>query len=215
MKKKLTKAQCLEAVDRLNALYPDAKAELDFTNPYELLVATVLSAQCTDVRVNEVTKTLFAKAPTVTALFEMPLEALEAIIKPCGLYKSKAKNLKETACLLLSRHDGQVPDTIEQLTQLPGVGRKTANVVVSNAYNVPAIAVDTHVFRVSNRIGLVHETTVEATELALMKVVPKAMWTKTHHTIIFHGRRVCKARKPDCANCSLADMCLAKLNQTV
>lgn len=215
LKKKLTKVQCLEVVKRLEALYPDAKAELDFTNPYELLVATVLSAQCTDVRVNEVTKVLFAEAPTVTRLFEMPIEQLETIIKSCGLYKSKAKNLKETARQLLLYHDGQVPQTIEALTALPGVGRKTANVVVSNAFDIQAIAVDTHVFRVSNRIGLVHEETVEATELALMKVVPKDKWTKTHHTIIFHGRRVCKARKPDCSNCSLTDICLARLSGTV
>jgi endonuclease-3 len=215
MKKKLTKASCLEVVSRLNDMYPDAKAELDFNNPYELLVATVLSAQCTDIRVNQVTKGLFPIAPTVEALNQMPLETLESIIKPCGLYKSKAKNLKETARLLLERHAGIIPDTIENLTQLPGVGRKTANVVVSNAYGVPAIAVDTHVFRVSNRIGLVNETNVENTEQALMKVVPKALWTKTHHTIIFHGRRVCKARKPDCEHCGLSEICLAKLNQTV
>lgn len=208
MRKKHTKAVCLEIVDRLEALYPDAKAELDYTNPFELLVATVLSAQCTDVRVNIVTKALFKVAPTPEALLAMAQEELEAIIKPCGLYLSKAKNLKATALRLVTEFDSQIPRDIETLTSLPGVGRKTANVVVSNAFDIPAIAVDTHVFRVSNRLGLVCEDTVEATEEALMKVVPKAMWTKTHHTIIFHGRRVCKARKPECENCTLVDVCL-------
>lgn len=215
MKKKLTKAVCLEVVKLLEEMYPDAKAELDFKNPYELLVATVLSAQCTDVRVNEVTKVLFKEAPTVEALSAMPLEMLETIIKSCGLYKSKAKNLKETARLIVEVHGGQVPEQIETLMTLPGVGKKTANVVVSNAFGTPAIAVDTHVFRVSNRIGLVHEDNVEDTEESLMKVIPKSMWTKSHHTIIFHGRRVCKARKPDCDHCRLSAICLAKLNQTV
>lgn len=208
MKKKLTKADALEVLKRLDEMYPDAKAELDFRNPYELLVATVLSAQCTDVRVNIVTKVLFSEAADVYKLNEMPLEQLEGIIKPCGLYKSKAKNLKETALRLVNDFNGSVPESIETLMTLPGVGRKTANVVVSNAFGIPAIAVDTHVFRVSNRIGLVHEPDVEKTELALMKVVPKEMWTKTHHNIIFHGRRVCKARKPECESCQLADLCL-------
>lgn len=215
MKKKLTKSTCLEVVRLLNEMYPEAKAELDFNNPFELLVATVLSAQCTDVRVNEVTKVLFAQAPTVEALNQMPLASLETIIKSCGLYNTKAKNLKETARLILETYEGEVPKTIEELVKLPGVGRKTANVVVSNAFGIPAIAVDTHVFRVSNRIGLVHEINVEDTEDALMKVVPRDQWTKTHHTIIFHGRRVCKARKPDCEHCRLAEICLAKQNQTV
>lgn len=208
MRKKHTKAVCLEIVERLNALYPDARAELDFTNPYELLVATVLSAQCTDVRVNLVTKVLFKAAPNPEALLGLDQSELERIIKPCGLYLSKAKNLKATALILVRDYDSQIPQTIQELTALPGVGRKTANVVVSNAFGTPAIAVDTHVFRVSNRLGLVHADTVEDTEEALMKVVPKAMWTKTHHTIIFHGRRVCKARKPECESCTLSDLCL-------
>lgn len=208
MRKKHTKAACLEIVERLNALYPEAKAELDFKNPYELLVATVLSAQCTDVRVNQVTKVLFEAAPNPEALLAMDQVTLEGIIKPCGLYLSKAKNLKATALILVRDYNSEIPQTIEALTALPGVGRKTANVVVSNAFGTPAIAVDTHVFRVSNRLGLVHADNVEDTEEALMKVVPKSMWTKTHHTIIFHGRRVCKARKPECEACTLSDLCL-------
>lgn len=208
MRKKHTKATCLEIVQQLIALYPDARAELDFTNPYELLVATVLSAQCTDVRVNQVTKVLFEAAPNPEALLHLDQTELERIIKPCGLYLSKAKNLKATALILVRDYDSQVPQTIEALMALPGVGRKTANVVVSNAFGTPAIAVDTHVFRVSNRLGLVHADNVEDTEEALMKVVPKDLWTLTHHTIIFHGRRVCKARKPECESCALSDLCL-------
>lgn len=208
MRKKHTKAVCLEIVERLNELYPDAKAELDFENPYELLVATVLSAQCTDVRVNQVTKVLFKEAPNPEALLALEQTKLESIIKPCGLYLSKAKNLKATALILVRDYDSEIPQSIEALTALPGVGKKTANVVVSNAFGIPAIAVDTHVFRVSNRLGLVHADNVVLTEEALMKVVPKQMWTKTHHTIIFHGRRVCKARKPECETCTLSDLCL-------
>lgn len=215
MRKKHTKADCLIIIEQLELLYPDAKAELDFNNPYELLVATVLSAQCTDVRVNQVTKILFKEAPDAVALLSLDQTRLETIVKPCGLYLSKAKNLKATAQILVSQYGGEVPSTIERLIELPGVGRKTANVVVSNAFDTPAIAVDTHVFRVSNRLGLVHADNVEDTEEQLMKVVPKALWTKTHHTIIFHGRRVCKARKPECEACQLQALCLYRQKQTV
>ncbi len=213
MRKKHTKATCLEIVKALDALYPDARAELDFNNPYELLVATILSAQCTDVRVNQVTKILFKEAPTAKALQELPIETLESIIKPCGLYASKAKNLHLTATQLVEVYFGEVPRDIPTLMTLPGVGKKTANVVVSNAFDTPAIAVDTHVFRVSNRLGLVYASTVEETEEQLMKVVPKSLWTKTHHTIIFHGRRVCKARKPDCENCTVSQLCLYEMGR--
>lgn len=215
MRKKQTKADCLKIIEQLELLYPDAKAELDFNNPYELLVATVLSAQCTDVRVNQVTKILFKEAPDAFALQSLDQTRLEAIVKPCGLYLSKAKNLKATAQILVSQYGGEVPSTIERLIELPGVGKKTANVVVSNAFDTPAIAVDTHVFRVSNRLGLVNADNVEDTEEQLMKVVPKALWTKTHHTIIFHGRRVCKARKPECEACQLQSLCLYRQKQTV
>lgn len=215
MRKKQTKAVSLEIIQKLEALYPDARAELDFTNPYELLVATVLSAQCTDIRVNLVTKTLFKEAPSPQALLELDQTRLEEIVKPCGLYLSKAKNLKATAHLLVTQFDSEIPQSIETLMTLPGVGKKTANVVVSNAFGIPAIAVDTHVFRVSNRLGLVSADNVEDTEEQLMKVVPKALWTKTHHTIIFHGRRVCKARKPECEACQLQSLCLHWQRQSV
>ncbi len=205
---KLSKKKVIEVIDVLEQMYPDAKAELDFNNPYELLVATVLSAQCTDVRVNKVTKVLFDVAPDAATLSELPVETLEKIIKPCGLYKSKAKNLHATSLMLSSQWQGEIPQDIKTLMTLPGVGKKTANVVVSNAFGVPAIAVDTHVFRVSNRIGLAQANNVEETEEQLMKRIPKARWSKTHHLLIFHGRRVCKARKPDCENCDLQAWCL-------
>ena len=203
----MTKKVAAEIIDQLELLYPDAKAELDFNSAFELLIAVILSAQCTDVRVNQVTKILFAAANTPEVLSLMPLEQIEDIIKPCGLYKTKAKNIKSTATAIMNRFDGQVPGTIETLMTLDGVGKKTANVVVSNAFDTPAIAVDTHVFRVSNRIGLANAKTVEETEIQLMKVIDRSRWTLAHHMIIFHGRRVCKARGPMCEVCTLASYC--------
>jgi endonuclease-3 len=203
----MTKKNIKEVIERLEALYPDAKAELDFKNPFELLIAVILSAQCTDVRVNQVTKVLFEVAGDALSLSELPIEQIEEIIKPCGLYKTKSKNIQETARRLVAFYGGEVPSSHEALTELPGVGRKTANVVVSNAFGIPAIAVDTHVFRVSNRIGLAKASTVEATESQLMKAIDKDKWTLAHHMIIFHGRRVCKARQPQCEVCTLSDLC--------
>lgn len=203
----MTKKNIKEVIDILERLYPDAQAELDFKSPFELLIAVILSAQCTDVRVNQVTKVLFERAGDAFALSTLPLEELEAIIKPCGLYKTKAKNIKTTATMLVENYAGNVPSKHEQLTKLPGVGRKTANVVVSNAFDTPAIAVDTHVFRVSNRIGLANAKTVEETEAQLMKGIERSMWTKAHHMIIFHGRRVCKARTPLCGICDVKAYC--------
>ncbi|MDN5299103.1 MAG: endonuclease [Clostridiales bacterium] len=203
----LSKYKIQKVLAALEALYPEAKAELDFKDPFQLLVATVLSAQCTDVRVNQVTKELFPAIPTPADLMVMPVTKLETIIKPCGLYKSKAKNLHEAAKALVEIHDSQIPADIETLMTLPGVGKKTANVVVSNAFGIPAIAVDTHVFRVSNRIGLADATTVEKTEAQLMANLPKTKWSKAHHMIIFHGRRVCKARKPACEVCTISPWC--------
>ncbi len=203
----MTKKSIKEVIEILERLYPDAQAELDFESPFELLIAVILSAQCTDVRVNQVTKILFERAGDAFALAALPLDEIESIIRPCGLYKTKAKNIKTTASMLVDDYAGNVPSRHEQLTQLPGVGRKTANVVVSNAFDTPAIAVDTHVFRVSNRIGLAQAKTVEETEEQLMKGIEKAMWTQAHHMIIFHGRRVCKARSPLCGICELKSYC--------
>ncbi len=211
----LSRSDMQLAMERLLAQYPGARAELDFENPLELLIATILSAQCTDVRVNLVTPALFARAKTASDYAEMPIEELEGFIKTCGLYKSKAKNIKATGQILVEDFDGTVPGTREELVQLPGVGRKTANVVLSNAYGVPAFAVDTHVFRVANRIGLVSAKNVEETERQLMENIPDRLWIDGHHALILHGRRVCKARKPMCDICTLNGICLYSIANAV
>lgn len=203
----MTKKRAKEIIDVLDTLYPDASAELDYTNPYELLIAVILSAQCTDVRVNMVTKDLFRIAPDAESLLEVPIDVLENIIKPCGLYRTKSKNLHLTAEQLVVNWNGEVPSSHAALKMLPGVGQKTANVVVSNVFGIPAIAVDTHVFRVSNRLGLAKAKTVEETEIQLQKSIDRSRWTKAHHQLIFHGRRVCKARNPNCPKCELSDLC--------
>lgn len=194
-------------LDDLDSLYPNAKAGLDFTTPFELLIATILSAQCTDVRVNKVTAVLFKEHNTPKAILGLGVDGLTKYIKSCGLYKTKSKNIINTCNVLYHDYDSKVPDTIEELMKLPGVGRKTANVVVSNAFGTPAIAVDTHVFRVTNRIGIVNEKDVLSTEIALMKVIPKDRWPKSHHLFIWHGRNLCKARNPKCEECILNDRC--------
>lgn len=206
-KELLSKAKAVQVLDRLENLYPDAGPELAFNNLFELLIATILSAQCTDVRVNLVTAELFSEYNTPEKILELSVDELGSRIKTCGLYISKAANINGTCRLLLEKYGGQVPGTLEELIALPGVGRKTANVVLSNGFGVPAIAVDTHVFRVSNRIGLAAAETVEKTEQQLMKIIPKARWSHSHHLLIFHGRRCCKARKPECERCSLIDYC--------
>ena len=191
----------------LERLYPDAKPALNFRNPYELLVAVILSAQCTDVKVNAVTPALFDAYPDAYALAAAdPLE-VEGYIRTCGLYHNKAKNLVATGKALTKLYGGQVPADHEKLTQLPGVGRKTANVVMSCAFGADAIAVDTHVFRVSNRLGLADASDVLKTEKQLMQNIPRDKWSLAHHWIIFHGRRVCAARKPDCQGCTLSAWC--------
>ena len=194
-------------LDLLEAIYPDAKCELNYTTPFELLIATILSAQCTDVRVNKVTEEVFKKYNSAKAFSKLTVEEISEMIKSCGLYKSKAQKIKETSELICTLYDGQVPNTLEELIKLPGVGRKTAGVVLSNAFNVPAIAVDTHVFRVSNRIGIVNTQTPEKTEFALMETIPKRRWSHSHHVLIFHGRRMCKARKPECEKCPIKNDC--------
>ena len=194
-------------LDLLLELYPDAKAELDFTNPFELLIATILSAQCTDVQVNKTTSKLFKEFKTPEEYITMTEEQLGRRIYSCGFYKNKSKNILETCRILVAEYNSQVPDTVEELMKLPGVGKKTANVVVSNAFGVPAIAVDTHVFRVSNRIGLADSKNVEDTEIDLMNNIDKDMWTKAHYLIIFHGRRICKARGPSCEICPINSYC--------
>ncbi len=195
-----------EILAALEALYPDAGPELHFSNPYETLVATMLSAQSTDVQVNKVTPAVFRDFPTLEKMAEATPEILYPYVASCG-FKSKATNIVQAARDIMARFGGQVPGTLEELTSLRGVGRKTANVVLANAFGVPAMAVDTHVFRVSNRLGLAEAGTVEKTEQQLMQVIPKKLWNRAHHWLIFHGRRVCKARNPACASCTLLPLC--------
>lgn len=193
----------MEVLGELEKLYPQAGAELNFTNPFETVIATVLAAQCTDKRVNIVTAKLFPKYPDAKAMAQLTPEELEPMIQECGLFHTKARNIVELCRILVAKYDGRVPDTMEELVQLPGVGRKTANVVLANAFGKPAFAVDTHVFRVSNRIGLAHANNVEQTERQLMVAVPRDRWSHTHHLLIWHGRRCCTARKPACERCPI------------
>ncbi len=209
-RKLLNKTEISEVIELLIKQYPDAKAELNFSNPFELLVATILSAQCTDVRVNKVTENLFQVLSQPSDIKDLTIGEIEDIIQSCGLYKTKAKNIYKTAEILLNDYDGKVPEDIKTLVQLPGVGQKTANVVVSNAFGIPAIAVDTHVQRVSNRLGLVVSKDVKKTERDLEKRLPRELWTQMHHTLIFHGRYHCKARKPLCETCVVAHLCMDK-----
>ena len=194
-------------LDKLETICPDAQCEIEYTTAFELLIATILSAQCTDVRVNILTRELFKKYNTAEDFAKLSEEEIMGEIRTCGLYKSKAKKIKEASQMICSNYNGKVPDTLEELIKLPGVGRKTADVVLSNAFNKDAIAVDTHVFRVANRIGIVHTKTPEKTEFALMEAIPKHRWSHSHHVLIFHGRRMCKARKPECEICLIKDDC--------
>lgn len=193
-------------LDKLEEMYPEAKAELVFSNPYEMLVATILSAQCTDRQVNKVTPAVFERWPDANAMAEAKVEELFPMVKSCG-FRSKAGNIIAACRIIREQHNGQVPDTMDALTALPGVGRKTANVVLSNAFGIPAFAVDTHVFRVSNRLGLCRADSVEETEKQMTRLIPREKWGQAHHWLIWHGRRLCKAQRPLCAECALKDLC--------
>lgn len=199
---------------KLEAEYAGTTTALNYSNPFELLVATILSAQTTDQQVNKITAPLFAKYPTPEALSKLTVEELAEEIKGVGLYRNKAKNILETARILLKDYNGQVPQDREALQSLPGVGRKTANVVLANAFNIPALGVDTHVFRVANRLGLASAKNPREVEEQLMKLIPREKWAQAHHWLIWHGRRVCGARKPDCARCFLNELCPAAKEET-
>jgi endonuclease-3 len=192
----------------LKAEYPDARTELDWSNPLELLVATILSAQTTDVQVNRVTESLFSKYRTAEDYADSTPDELEEDIRPTGFYRNKARSLRAMASALVEEHGGEVPRTMSELVALPGVGRKTANVVLGNAFGVnEGIVVDTHVRRVSGRLGLTESRDPVKIEQELMRLVPEGDWTIFSHLLILHGRRTCKARKPDCPNCILNDIC--------
>ncbi len=202
------RAHAAELERRLRALYPDAHCELDFRSPFELLCATILSAQCTDKRVNMVTPALFARYPDAAALAAARPGDVEAIIQSTGFYRNKAKSLIGMAQALVAQHDGRVPDSLDALVVLPGVGRKTANVILGNAFDRnEGIVVDTHVARLSQRLGLTRETDPVKIEHALMPLFPRERWAMLSHLLIWHGRRVCDARKPRCGDCALADRC--------
>ncbi len=201
----MTKPEVMRVMDALTALYPQARAELHFSNPFETLIATILSAQCTDKRVNQVTEGLFERYPDAYALSRLTQEELEPQIKECGLYHAKAKNILATCRALVAQYDGRVPETREALMRLPGVGQKTAGVVLMAAFGGDEIPVDTHVFRVANRIGLAHADTPEKTEVQLTEAIPAGMRGHAHHLLIWHGRRCCAARKPACERCPLRE----------
>lgn len=194
-------------INILEKEYKDARCALNFKTPFELLIATMLSAQTTDLTVNKATDILFKKYNSPEDFIELDNKELEEHIKICGLYKTKAKNIIETSKKIVSDYNGKVPSTLEELMKLPGVGRKTANVVLSNAFNKDAIAVDTHVFRVSNRLGLSNAKDVNETEEQLMKNIPREKWSDAHHWLIWHGRKICSAKNPKCSICPLNHVC--------
>jgi endonuclease III len=201
-------ARAKKIIAALQRTYPDAHCELNFSNPLELLVATILSAQCTDKRVNIVTENLFKKFRTAEDFAKGNLRELEQMIKTAGFYRNKAKNIQAAAQSIVEKHGGQVPRTMEELVELGGVGRKTANVVLGNAFDIRlGIAVDTHVARLSFRLGFTNETDPVKIEEILMKFVPQEQWTLVSHLLIWHGRRRCFARKPDCKNCEVLKLC--------
>lgn len=203
----LKKEQIKEVLDILEDTYPEAECALHHKNVFQLIVAVALSAQTTDKSVNLVTPALFERYPDAQALAEADAEEISEYIKRIGMYKTKARNIVGMAQKLVSEYGGQVPEDYDALVSLPGVGRKTANVVLSVGFGHQRIAVDTHVFRVANRIGLVHEKDVLKTELSLMERVPEDRWSRTHHSLIFHGRQCCDARKPKCDECPINTLC--------
>jgi len=218
-KPKVNKTKTAERVKNiwpvLKRIYPDAKTALNFKNPLELLIATILSAQCTDVRVNMVTKEVFKKYKSADDWEGADIKEIESDIKSTGFYHNKAASIKGTCTEIAERFGGKVPDTMQQLTALPGVGRKTANVVLGNAFGKPAIACDTHVIRLSRRLGLSESTDAVKLEFDLAEIVPKRNWTMFSHVLILHGRNICKARKPDCENCPISKYCPAANEPTL
>ena len=201
------KPRIKKILDILKETYPDAKCELNHESSFQLLVATILSAQTTDKKVNEITETLFKDYPDLDAFLTLENDELEKRIKQIGLYRNKSRNIILMCNQLKEKFNGEVPSTMEELTSLAGAGRKTANVVLSNAFNVPSIAVDTHVFRVSNRLGLADSENVLEVEQQLQRELPKREWSHGHHLLIFHGRRCCIARNPKCEECPLQHLC--------
>lgn len=204
------KSRAGKILSRLKKTYPDARCALDYSNPMELLAATILSAQCTDVRVNKVTPALFKRYPSVRDYAQADLEELKELVKTTGFYSNKARNIKGAAAMILEEHGGEVPAELDKLVKLPGVGRKTANVVLGNAFGIPGLTVDTHMIRLNNRLGFTRQKDPVKIEYELMKIIPQKEWTMYSHFIIHHGRNRCSARRPDCAGCELREWCPSK-----
>ena len=211
----LSKNKLQAVLQLLEASYPSVKPALEFSSPFELLVATILSAQCTDRQVNICTRSLFPVYHTPEQFARLDLRELEEYIHSCGFFHTKASNIIAASKILCDTFGGIVPANFEDLLSLPGVGRKTANVVLSNAFGIPAIAVDTHVFRVSNRIGLAEASNVEKTEQQLMKNIPEADWGRAHHWLIYHGRQICSAQRPKCELCTLCNLCQFRTSRKI
>lgn len=201
------KSKVLKIISLLKQNYPEAGIALDFKTPFQLLIATILAAQCTDERVNSVTKSLFKKYSSPQDFLTVPVNELEQDIFSTGFYRQKAKSIRNCCQELLNNYNGEIPGNFEKLTTLPGVGRKTASVIMGNAFGVPAIAVDTHVKRISNLLGLVNEDNPDKIESELKKIIPEKEWTLFSHLLATHGRNLCKARKPECGKCFLSDLC--------
>ena len=204
----MNKKDAIIIIETLTEMYPDAKCSLDFSTPFQMLVSVVLSAQCTDERVNKTTPSIFSKYSTPQDFADMDIELLEELIHPCGFYKTKAKNLKRTAQILVEKYDGIVPNNMEDLMSLPGVGRKSANVIMLEAFDLPqGIAVDTHCKRIANRLGFSSESDPAKIEQDLLKVIPKEYYKDVNHIFIWHGRNVCTSQKPKCDSCKLQQYC--------
>lgn len=202
-----TQKQTAQILDILGAEYAQAECSLNFENPFQLMVATQLSAQCTDERVNKTTPELFRRFPSAAAMAAAEIEDLEGLVRSTGFFRNKAKNLKKASTMIISDFDGRVPRSLAELVKLPGVARKTANVVLGNAFDTPGVVVDTHVKRISNRIGWTENTNPDKIERDLMKIWPKENWTKLSHQLIAHGRAICKARGPQCGQCPIQTLC--------
>ncbi|MBP3707952.1 MAG: endonuclease III [Clostridia bacterium] len=204
----MTQSKIIEIIETLKKYYPNAKCSLNFSTPFELAIAVMLSAQCTDERVNKTTPLLFSKYHTPLDYSNAPIEDIEQIIKPCGFYRVKSTNIKKLATDILTIFNGELPSTMENLMKLPGIGRKSANVIMLDAYNNPqGIAVDTHVKRISKRIGLSDEENPDKIELDLLKIIPKQYLKDVNHIFILHGRSICKAQRPNCNNCPINSLC--------
>lgn len=203
----MKKSQIISIIDTIDALYQNPKCELIFHSDYELLVAVILSAQCTDKRVNMVTAELFKEYNTAQKMLTLSQTELESKIRACGFFHNKAKHILEASKDIVEKFNGKIPSSKEELKSLSGVGEKTANVVLATAFNTPAIAVDTHVFRVANRLGIANSKTVEKTQKDLEKNIPREKWIKFHYALVLHGRYVCKSQKPNCANCEARNVC--------